>query len=46
MLMIARARRGGARVVMRRGDHGIKARRAGAVALREAVRHGWDTEAV
>jgi hypothetical protein len=38
MLMMARARRG--------GDHGVKARRARAVALREAVRHGWDAEAV
>ncbi|WP_261898414.1 hypothetical protein [Mycobacterium marinum] len=41
-----RAHRGGGRVVVRRGDHGIKARRARAVALREAVRPGWDTEAV
>lgn len=46
MLMMARAGRGGGRVVVRRGDHGIKARRARAVALREAVRHGWDAEAV
>lgn len=46
MQMMARARRGGGRVVVRRGDHGIKARRARAVALREAVRHGWDAEAV
>lgn len=46
MQMMARARRGGGRVVVRRGDHGVKARRARAVALREAVRHGWDAEAV
>jgi hypothetical protein len=46
MRMMARARRGGGRVVVRRGDHGVKARRARAVALREAVRHGWDAEAV
>jgi len=46
MLMMARARRGGGRVAVRRGDHGVKARRARAVALREAVRHGWDAEAV
>ena len=37
---------GGGRVLVRRGDHGIKARRARAVALREAVRHGCDAEAV
>ena len=46
MLMMARARRGGGRVLVRRGDRGIKARRARAVALREAVRHGCDAEAV
>jgi len=46
MQMMARAGRGGGRVVVRRGDHGVKARRARAVALREAVRHGWDAEAV
>jgi hypothetical protein len=46
MLMMARAGRGGGRVVVRRGDHGIKARRARAAALREAVRHEWDAEAV
>jgi len=46
MVMMARAGRGGGRVVVRRGDHGLKARRARAVALREAVRHGWDAEAV
>lgn len=46
MVMMARAGRGGGRVVVRRGDHGLNARRARAVALREAVRHGWDAEAV
>ncbi len=46
MMMMARAGRGGGRVLVRRGDHGIKARRARAVALREAVRHGWDAAAV
>lgn len=46
IVMMARAGRGGGRVVVRRGDHGLKARRARAVALREAVRHGWDAEAV
>ena len=38
MLMMARAGRGGGRVAIRRGDNGMKARRARAVALREAVR--------
>ena len=46
MLMMARAGRGGGRVAVRRGDNGIKARRARAVALRDAVRNGWDSEAV
>ncbi|AGZ54686.1 MULTISPECIES: hypothetical protein [Mycobacterium] len=46
MQMMARARRGGGRVLVRRGDHGVMARRARAVALRDAVRHGWDAEAV
>ncbi|WP_346779323.1 hypothetical protein [Mycobacterium camsae] len=46
MVMMARAGRGGGRVAVRRGDHGVKARRARAVALREAVRGGWDGEAV
>jgi hypothetical protein len=45
MLMMARAGRGG-RVALRRGDDGVRARRACAVALREAVRHGWDADAV
>ena len=46
MLMMARAGRGGGRVAIRRGDNGMKARRARAVALREAVRNGWDAVAV
>ena len=46
MLMMARAGRGGGRVAIRQGDNGVKARRARAVALREAVRNGWDAEAV
>jgi hypothetical protein len=46
MLMMARAGRGGGRVAVRVGDHGVRARRARAVALREAVRHGWDAAAV
>lgn len=32
--------------MVRRGDHGVADRRARAVALREAVRHGWDADAV
>jgi hypothetical protein len=46
MVMMARAGRGGGRVAVRRRDHGVKARRARAIALREAVRDGWDAEAV
>jgi hypothetical protein len=46
MLMMGRAGRGGARLAVRRGDHGVKARRARAVALRDAVRNGWDADAV
>ncbi|WP_425437059.1 hypothetical protein [Mycobacterium aquaticum] len=46
MEMMARSGRGGGRTVVRRGDHGVAERRARAVALREAVRHGWDAEAV
>ncbi|MGA9674281.1 MAG: hypothetical protein WBR28_03215, partial [Mycobacterium sp.] len=46
MVMMARAGRGGGRVAIRRGDNGMKARRARAVALREAVRKGWDAVAV
>jgi hypothetical protein len=46
MLMMGRAGRGGGRVAVRRRGHGIKARRARAIALREAVRDGWDADAV
>ena len=46
MLMMGRAGRGGGRVPVRRGDNGVRARRARAVALREAVRDGWDGDAV
>jgi hypothetical protein len=42
MVMMARA----GRVAVRVGDHGVRARRARAVALREAVREGWDAAAV
>jgi hypothetical protein len=46
MVRMARARRGGGRPAIRRRGAGVAARRARAVALREAVRHGWDAEAV
>lgn len=46
MIMMARAGRGGGRPQVRRGDAGVAARRARAVALREAVRYGWDRVAV
>ena len=46
MERMARARRGGGRTVVRRGQSGLAARRARAVALREAVRHGWDGDTV
>lgn len=46
MVMMARAGRGGGRVPIRQGDNGLRARRERAVALREAVRHGWDAAAV
>lgn len=46
MVMMARAGRGGGRPAVRRGRAGIAERQARAVALREAVRNGWDTEAV
>ena len=44
--MMARARRGGGSPVVRRGSAGLAQRRARAVALRRAVRDGWDAEAV
>lgn len=46
MEMMARAGRGGGRPAVRRGDAGVRARHARAVALREAVRNGWNAEAV
>ncbi|MGO9034804.1 hypothetical protein [Mycobacterium sp.] len=46
MVMMARAGRGGGCVAVRRGDNVVKARRARAVALRDAVRNGWDADAV
>lgn len=44
MQRMARARRGGGRPTIR--SAGPKARRARSVALREAVRNGWDAQAV
>lgn len=46
MEMMARAGRGGGRPVVRSGSWGLAQRRARAVALRDAVRDGWDAEAV
>jgi hypothetical protein len=46
MLRMGRARRGGGRPTIARRDCGREARRARSVALREAVRHGWDSAAV
>lgn len=46
MVMMARARRAGGRPAIRRRGAGVAARRARAVALRDAVRHGWDADAV
>ena len=46
MEMMARAGRGGGRPRVLRGCAGLLARRAPAVALRDAVRHGWDAAAV
>lgn len=46
MVMMARSGRGGGRVAIRRGDNGLRGRRERAVALREAVRDGWDAAAV
>ena len=45
MEMMARAGRGGSRPLVRRGMVGLAQRRARAVALRRAVRDGWDAEA-
>lgn len=46
MEMMGRSGRGGGRTVVRRGDRGVAERRARAVALRDAVRDGWDADAV
>ncbi len=46
MLRMARVRRGGGRPAIRRRGAGMAAQGGGAVALREAVRHGWDADAV
>lgn len=46
MEQMARVRRGGGRSVVRRGGSGLAQRRARAVALRTAVRDGWDAAAV
>ena len=46
MEMMARAGRGGGRPAVRRGSAGLLARHARAVALRDAVRGGWDADAV
>ena len=42
MLMMARARRGGGRAAIRTGGAGVAARRARVVALRDAIRCGWE----
>jgi hypothetical protein len=44
MIRMAYTGRGGGRPVVRRD--GLRARRARSVALHEAVRHGWDSDAV
>jgi hypothetical protein len=46
MEVMARAGRGGGRPTVRRGRAGLLARHARAVALRDAVRGGWDADAV
>lgn len=46
MEMMGRAGRGGGRRAVRRGEHGVRARRERAVALRDAVRNGWDAAGV
>lgn len=46
MIQMARSGRGGGRKLIQRGGAGIAERRERAVALREAVRHGWDADAV
>lgn len=46
MEMMARARRGGGRPQVLRGRAGLLERRSRAVALRDAVKGGWDDAAV
>jgi hypothetical protein len=46
MEQMGRSGRGGGRVAVRRGNAGVLARKDRSVALREAVRHGWDAKAV
>lgn len=46
MEQMGRSGRGGGRVAVRRGNAGLLARRDRSIALREAVRHGWDAQAV
>ena len=46
MEQMGRSGRGGGRVAVRRGNAGVLARRDRSIALREAVRHGWDAQAV
>ena len=46
MIHMARGRHGGGRLAIRRGSAGVAAGRTRAVALREAVRGGWDAAAV
>ncbi len=46
MEQMGRSGRGGGRVAVRRGNAGLLARRERSLALREAVRDGWDAQAV
>jgi hypothetical protein len=46
MEQMGRSGRGGGRLAIRRGDAGVKARRERSTALRDAVRNGWDAQAV
>lgn len=46
MEQMGRSGRGGGRVAVRRGNAGLLARRERSLALRDAVRHGWDAQAV
>ncbi|OBJ86083.1 hypothetical protein A5640_11270 [Mycobacterium asiaticum] len=46
MVRMGQAGRGGGRPAVRRGDAGLRARHARALALRDAVRNGWDAAAV